>query len=102
MNVSKRRKALPWLGATAAVWAALLTAPWNANARPYEPTDAPTPEGDPTADDQPSPTPKGGGRHASSFRSSAVPVASATVSSGTKAKLIWLAYVRTWIRISLR
>ena len=98
MNVLRGKKALPWLGA--AVWAAMLTLPGNANARPYEPTDAPTPEGDPTADDQPSPTPKGG--RSAGYRSSSIPVASSTVSSGTRAKLIWLAYVRTWIRISLR
>lgn len=99
MKVSRGKKALPWLGAV--VWAALLTMPGNANARPYEPEDLPTPEGDPTADDQPSPTPKGG-RNSSGYRSSAIPVTSSTVSSGTKAKLIWLAYVRTWIRISWR
>ena len=98
MNVSRGKNALPWL--SAAAWAALLTFPGGANAKPYEPTDAPTPEGDPTADDQPSPTPKGGRN--SSYRATAVPVSSATLSSGTKAKLIWLATVRTWIRISLR
>lgn len=99
MNVSRGKNALPWL--SVAVWAALLTLPGSANAKPYEPTDAPMPEGDPTADDQPSPTPKGG-RNSSTYRSTAVPVSSATLSSGTKARLIWLAYVRTWIRISLR
>ena len=100
MKVLRGKKALPWL--SAALWAALLTLPGNANARPYEPEDAPTPEGDPTADDQPSPTPKGGGRNSSSYRSTATSSASTTLSSGTKARLIWLAYVRTWIRISLR
>lgn len=101
MKVSRGgRKAIPWLGAVA--WAALLAMPGNANARPYEPEDTPTPEGDPTADDQPSPTPKGGRHSSSGYRSSTIPVASTTVSAGTRAKLIWLAYVRTWIRISLR
>lgn len=98
MKVSKRMKALPWL--SAALWAALIAMPGNAAARTYDPEDVPTPEGDPTADDQPSPTPKGG-RYSSS-RSTAPELMSSTTRRETFSKLIWLAYVRTWIKISLR
>ena len=98
MKVSRGKMAFPWLGA--ALWAALLTLPGNANARTYDPEDAPMPEGDPTADDQPSPTPKGG-RH-SAYRSTTPTLTSSTIRRETVSKLIWLAYVRAWIKISLR
>ena len=54
MKVIRGTKALPWLGA--ALWAAFFAVPERAAARPYEPSDLPSPDGDPTADDQPSPT----------------------------------------------
>ena len=98
MRYPRGKKALPWLGG--ALWAALLAMPGNATARTYTPTDMPTPEGDPPADDQPSPTPKGG--RLSSSRSYAPELTSSTARRGTFSKMIWLAYVRTWIRISLR
>lgn len=98
MKARKGKKALPWL--VAALWAALFAVPGTANARTYDPEDVPMPEGDPTADDQPSPTPKGG--RFSSAKSYAPELASASGRRGTFSKLIWLAYVRTWIRISIR
>jgi hypothetical protein len=96
MKVSRGKKAFPWLGA--ALCAALLSMPGNAAARTYDPEDAPMPEGDPTADDQPSPTPKGG-RYSSR---SAAPELTSSVRRGTFSKFIWLTYVRALIRISLR
>jgi hypothetical protein len=98
MRQLRGKQALPWMGA--ALWAALLAMPGNANARPYDPQDMPTPEGDPTADDQPSPTPKGG-RYYSGHATTPDLTLSAKRRE-TFSRMIWLAYVRTWIRISLR
>lgn len=97
MKVAEGKNALPWL--VAALWAALFAVPGTANARPYDPDEYPMPEGDPTADDQPSPTPKGG--RFSSARSYA-PELSSAGRHDAFSKLIWLAYVRAWIRISIR
>lgn len=98
MKVVRGTKALPWLGA--ALWAAFFAMPERAAARPYEPQDLPIPDGDPTADDQPSPTPKGG--RYSSRVVSATELSSVSARRDTFSKMIWLSYVRTWIRISLR
>ena len=98
MKVVRGRKAIPWVGA--ALCAAVFALPDRVAARPYEPTDLPTPEGDPTADDQPSPTPKGG-RYSSARATYGAELTSSTTRREI-AKLMWLAYVRTWIRISLR
>jgi hypothetical protein len=99
MKVVRGTKAIPWLGA--ALFAALFAMPDRAAARPYEPQDLPTPEGDPTADDQPSPTPKGG-RYSANRMIVTSELSSSSARRGSLSKLIWLAYVRTWIRISLR
>jgi len=98
MKVARGTKALPWLGA--ALWAAFFAMPERAAARPYEPSDLPSPDGDPTADDQPSPTPKGG--RYSTNRVPSGTTLSTTARRDTFSKVIWLSYVRTWIRISLR
>jgi hypothetical protein len=80
----------------AALLLAFLAAPREASARLYRPTDPPFPEGDPTADDQPSPTPKQG-RYA-------IPVMPNTNNTvwTSKGRMIWLSYIRAWIRIAAR
>jgi hypothetical protein len=72
----------------------LVGAPREASARLYRPTDPPFPEGDPTADDQPSPTPKQG-RYT-------VPVMPNNSVWSSKGRLLWLSYIRVWIRIAAR
>ena len=88
-----------WAGA-AALSIALLGIPWSAGARPYEPTDVPMPDGDPTADDQPSPAPK-------QKRSYGLPsTPSRAEQKGFRAhergRIFWLAMARTWVRIAIR
>ena len=88
-----------WAGA-AALSIALLGIPLSASARPYEPSDVPMPDGDPTADDQPSPAPKPkrsfgvpgtrGGPEMNGFRGL------------ERGRIFWLAMARTWVRISIR
>lgn len=93
------QRLLPWTGA-ALLLAFSLGAPSGAAARTYKPQGLPYPEGDPTADDQPSPTPK---PTRSLNQVQKVPVG--TVSSQgfvNGARLIWLSYVRVWIQIALR
>jgi hypothetical protein len=87
---------LPWAGA-ALLLAFVVGMPDASGARPYKPTEPPYPEGDPTADDQPSPTPKPT-RPLNQVQR--IPVRE--TSAGSTARLIWLSYVRAWIQISLR
>ena len=89
-------RSLPWAGA-ALLLAFQVGAVNEAWARPFNPIDPPLPNGDPTADDQPSPTPKQGRTAASaSMRKGEIDV----VGKAAKGRLIWLSYVRAWIRIS--
>lgn len=84
---------LPWVG-TALIVLALAVAPRSAAARTYQPEPGTIPDGDPTADDQPSPAPK---------RSAPMHVDALSSTRATDmatARLIWLAYVRAWIRIT--
>ena len=84
---------LAWTGA-ALLLAVLGGAPREAGARFYQPQDPPFPEGDPTADDQPSPTPK-------LNRNFTSPSVKADGHVFLKGRFIWLSYVRAWIRISV-
>jgi hypothetical protein len=84
---------LPWVGA-ALVAVALTGAPGTAAARTYEPQPIGIPDGDPTADDQPDPAPK----RSAPLRIN--PLSSTRATDWTTARLIWLAYVRAWIRIT--
>jgi hypothetical protein len=87
---------LAWTG-TALLLAVLGGAPRDAEARLYKPNEPPYPDGDPTADDQPSPTPKLNRNVSAHMQGSAnALVGKAGFSYG---RLIWLSYVRTWIRI---
>jgi hypothetical protein len=71
--------------------------PDAASARTYRPTEPPYPEGDPTADDQPSPTPKPT-RPLNQVKQ--IPVSEVeTTSAVSTARLIWLSYVRAWISL---
>ena len=88
-----------WAGA-AALSIALLGIPLSAGARPYEPSDVPMPDGDPTADDQPSPAPK-------QKRSYGMPGANGKVDRNgfrthERGRIFWLSVARTWVRIAIR
>ena len=99
LRIRVGQRLLPWTGA-ALLLAFSLGAPNGAEARTFQPQGQPYPEGDPTADDQPSPTPK---PTRSLNQSQMIPLG--TVSSQgfvSGARLIWLSYVRVWIQIALR
>jgi len=88
-----------WAGA-AALSITLLGIPLSVDARPYEPSDVPMPDGDPTADDQPSPAPK-------EKRSYGLPGARGRSElNGFRAhdrgRIFWLSVARTWVRIAIR
>jgi hypothetical protein len=85
---------LPWVGAVLLVLA--MNGPRGAVAKTYLPDTGPTLDGDPTADDQPSPAPK---RSAPMRLEVRVP---AQGSNWSTMRLIWLSYVRAWIRITIR
>lgn len=88
---------LAWTGA-ALLLAFLGGTPREAGARYYQPQDPPFPEGDPTADDQPSPTPKPNRNYSSpTVRKDARGFIVRTADG----RLIWLSYLRAWIRISV-
>ena len=88
-----------WVGAVLGVLV-LSAAPVRVAARTYLPIDPPMPDGDPTADDQPSPTPKGGTyASVSPTKESSASIHRQTLSGS---RLIWLSFVRTWIRIGMR
>ena len=89
-----------WTGA-ALMLAFLGGAPREAGARLYRPQDPPIPQGDPTADDQPSPTPKLNRNYTGTIvrKDGRAFVAKGAASYG---RLIWLSYVRAWIRITVR
>jgi len=88
---------VPLTGAALAL-AFLVGVPQEASARLYRPTDPPFPEGDPTADDQPSPTPKGGRYYAPIYADNGARDAGWAV----KGRMIWLSYIGVWIRIATR
>jgi hypothetical protein len=82
-----------------------MAAPPRVSARPYLYDNPPPPSGDPTADDQPSPAPKGGGGYSAQqpHEGSAVRLPGSTIRrSYLPGRLIWLSFVRTWIRIGMR
>jgi hypothetical protein len=92
-----------WVGAALGILV-LMAAPPRVSARPYSDEGPPPPSGDPTADDQPSPTPKGGVYSASQpYEGTAVRLPGSTIRRSTlPGRLIWLSFVRTWIRIGMR
>jgi hypothetical protein len=100
MTIQRRGEVrlLPWTGA-AILLAFLVGIPGTAGARQYKPAGPPYPEGDPTADDQPSPTPKPNLNFAVQKR---YEFESAEPAAAKNARLIWLSAVRVWIRIALR
>ena len=88
-----------WVGA-AALSVALCGIPLVANARPYEPSDIPQPEGDPTADDQPSPTPKP--KRAAGISGPRRMTELNGFRAHERGRIFWLSVARTWIRIAIR
>lgn len=92
-----------WVGAALGVLV-LMAAPPHVSARPYMDNGPPPPSGDPTADDQPSPAPKGGAYSAPQPREEAAArLPGSTIHrSALPGRLIWLSFVRTWIRIGMR
>ena len=82
----------------------LTAAPPQVLARTYKPDYLPpVPTGDPTADDEPSPTPKGGYASVRPDAQASVRQRGAMISrSAVTERLIWLSLVRTWIRIGVR
>jgi hypothetical protein len=93
-----------WIRRTGAAWlaaAVLLGGAAPAGARSFNPEPGPEPDGDPTADDQPSPGPK-------LRKSMSISTMQrhdrrdATMGQKPNARYIWLSYVRVWIRIALR
>jgi hypothetical protein len=110
MKIQQRSgiRILSWTGA-ALMLAFLGGAPREAEARFHRPSEPPFPEGDPEADDQPSPTPKQSRNYSeSTVRGNGL---ESTVRRdgrdfvrkgvGSHERLIWLYYVRVWIRINL-
>jgi hypothetical protein len=79
---------------------ALCGIPLTAKARPYEPSDIPQPEGDPTADDQPSPTPKL--QRAYGFSDTRGRTELNGFRAHERGRIFWLSVARTWIRIAIR
>lgn len=89
-----------WAGA-ALLLAFLVGAPREAGARYYQPSDPPLPDGDPTADDQPSPGPKQSRNQTAVLsRTGEHHVVGKRI--GSYGRMIWLSYVRVWIRIAVR
>lgn len=89
-----------WRAGIACVSAAfLLGAPSLAGARTRVTDTGPSPSGDPTADDQPDPTPKQ--KSAGLYRSQTQqgPV---SLTSRPSYRFVWLTYVRALIRITIR
>lgn len=93
-----------WVGAALGILV-LTAAPPRVQARTYNPEYPPMPDGDPTADDQPSPTPKGEGRYSAMRPGMELTVRQpgpAVHRSQLSGRLIWLSFVRTWIWIGMR
>jgi hypothetical protein len=90
---------LAWTG-TALLLAVLGGPPREAAARFYQPQDPPYPDGDPTADDQPSPTPKLNRNYFSTTVRTDARGAIVKISA-MEGRWIWLSFVRAWIRISV-
>ena len=87
-----------------AVWlllAALLAAPEIASARTYPVENGPAPEGDPTADDQPSPSPKNRSARFDSANTLRIPDSgpSSRIRGG---RISWELYLRILSRLTLR
>ncbi len=87
-----------WAGAAVVLLTILVGTPRDSDARRYEQEPGPTPEGDPTADDQPSPTPKNYSAPMPELRDGRMGGRGAW----SNGRLLWLSYVRTWIRITVR
>jgi len=101
MKIQQRSgsRILPWAGA-ALLLGFLMGVPRGAGARYFQPQDPPYLDGDPTADDQPSPTPKLG----RSIKAAVIARSDGrdVMGGGAFGRLIWLTYVRAWIRITVR
>jgi len=90
-------------GATLLLFAALVAGPEIATAKPFPIDTGPMPEGDPTADDQPSPTPKK--KSARFGTGSNAQVRDAAVSSRRYfpgGGMTWELYLRILSRLALR
>lgn len=81
--------------------ASLFAAPDLAAAKPYPQDPTPFPEGDPTADDQPSPTPK---KSAGITSREAIPMHPSTVAGPRTpyGRMTWELYLRILSRLILR
>jgi len=83
----------------------LIAAPGSSLAKPFIIEEGPSQEGDPTADDQPSPTPKGGNHSASITGRNTLTTTNGIgrVSRQERhVRLAWQAYLRLIARITLR
>lgn len=90
---------LPWTGA-AILLGFIVGIPGTAESRAYKPTGPPYTEGDPTADDQPSPTPKPARTNPAVHQR--FELETTGPAAARNARLIWLSTVRVWIQIALR
>lgn len=89
-------------GAILLLLALLIAAPDLAGAKPYPQDPSPFPEGDPTADDQPSPTPK---KSAGITSREAFTVHQTTISGRRlpyAARMTWELYLRVLSRLIIR
>src|SRR6185503_2489327 len=96
----------PWAAAVRFLALLLLVAaPSTPLAKPYIIEEGPSQEGDPTADDQPSPSPKGGNHSASITGRNALSTkdgAGRVSRQERHVRLAWQAYLRLIARIALR
>jgi len=96
----------PWAAAVRFLALLLLVAaPGTSLAKPYIIEEGPSQEGDPTADDQPSPSPKGGNHSASITGRNALSTkdgAGRVSRQERHVRLAWQAYLRLIARIAFR
>lgn len=97
----------PWTAAIGFLALLLLVAAPSASlAKPFIIEEGPSQEGDPTADDQPSPTPKGGGSHSASItgrNALTTKDGAGRVSRQERhVRIAWQAYLRLIARIAFR
>ena len=97
---------MPWMGVVSLLTLLLfVAAPGTSSARPKPLEDPPTQEGDPTADDQPSPSPKGGQGGAGSISGQyryTTKDGTSLIARERHVRLALQAYLRLIARITLR
>jgi hypothetical protein len=93
----------PWTAAVRFLALLLLVlAPGVSLAKPYVLEEGPAQEGDPTADDQPSPSPKGNKSASISGRQSLITQDGVRVQRDRHVRLAWQAYLRLIARFTIR